>query len=79
MSLIEIYCIGAVTQALYMAAKWAGHGKDKRAKLSAKLYKDVGADDAKLVRKMIPFVMVLMILVWPYTLIDRLLLKREKK
>lgn len=62
-----------------MAAKWVGHGKDNRARLSAKLDKDVGADDAKIVRKMIPFVIVLMILIWPYTLIDRFLLKREKE
>ena len=79
MTLVEIYCIGAVTQALYMAIKWAGHGKEKRARLKADLDKKVGPDDAKIVRTIAPFVIVLMILIWPYTLIGRFILKREKK
>lgn len=79
MTLIEIYCIGAVTQALYMAVKWISHGKDKRERLSAKLDRELGTNDARIVRMMIPFIVVLMILIWPYTMIDRFLLKREKK
>lgn len=79
MTPIEIYCIGAVTQALYMAVKWAGHGKEKRARLKADLYKKVGPENAKIARAIAPFVIALMILIWPYTLIDRFILKREKK
>lgn len=79
MTPIEIYCIGAVTQALYMAIKWVGHGKEKRAKFKADLAKKFGPEDAKIVRAIATFVIVLMILIWPYTLIDRFVLKREKK
>lgn len=79
MTPIEIYCIGAATQALYMAIKWVGHGREKRAKLRADPDKKVGPEDAKIVCAIAPFVIVLMILIWPYTLIDRFILKREKK
>lgn len=31
MGLVEIYCVGALTQAIYMAIQMIGAGKDKKA------------------------------------------------
>lgn len=79
MTLVEIYCIGAVTQALYMAVKWAGHGKAGREKFFKELDEKAEREGMPWARKITPYIVVLMILIWPYTLIDRFILKREKK
>lgn len=80
---VEIYCVGAVTQAIYMAIKMIGAGKDKKAegkKFFAELDKEAVREGIPFkAKKAVPFIIILMILIWPYVWIDKLLFKKNPK
>lgn len=83
MGLVEIYCVGALTQAIYMAIQMIGAGKDKKAeskKFFAELDKEAAREGIPFkAKKAVPFIIILMILIWPYVWIDKLLLKKKPK
>lgn len=75
MNLIEIYCLGVVTQALYYLIKrlmW----DDKKVSDYKKGISDLEKETGLPVVVMAPFLIGLMCLLWPYILFERLFLKR---
>lgn len=76
MTLIQIYCIGFVTQALYLTVTWFRKSKQAKDRFYAGL-DDLKQDGMPAPKTMVPFVAVLTCLIWPYFLIDKFILKRN--
>lgn len=76
MTLVQIYCIGFVTQALWLTVTWLRKSKQAKDKFYERL-DEIDGQDIISPRKMFPFVAVLTCLIWPYFLIDKFLLKRN--
>ena len=77
MTLIQIYCAGVVTQALYYLIKRVFWSDVKIAKYNQGV-DDLTKSEGLPVRKMVPFMLVLMCLLWPYMWFERLFLKRGR-
>lgn len=73
MTLIQIYCIGAVTELLYMLVKRCTWSKQK-AKECREGLKDFGFDNPV---PIVCFFVFISSAIWPYVWFERLFLKRN--